>query len=42
MSKKFALNEYQICLKMLEIEILETQIYKNFLGSMLPDPLESL
>ena len=29
-SKKWVLNEYEICLKMLEEAILETQTFKNF------------
>ena len=40
MSKKFALKEYQICLKMLEIAIIETQNnVKKFLGEHAPRPL---
>ena len=39
---KLVLNEHKICLKMLEMAILETQIFKNFWGSMLPDPLRKL
>ena len=34
--QKLVLNEYEICLKMLEMAILETQIFKNFWGSVLP------
>ena len=37
-SKKVVLNKYKICLKMLEMAILETQIFKNFWESMPPDP----
>ena len=36
------LNEYEICLKMLEMAILETQIFKNVWGSMHPDLLGKL
>ena len=39
-SKKVVLNEYEICLKMLEMAILETQIFKKFLGSMRQHPPE--
>ena len=39
---KIVLNKYKICLKMLEMAILEIQIFKNFWESMPPDPLESL
>ena len=38
MSKKLVLNEYEIGLKMLEMAILEIQIFKNFWGSMPPHP----
>ena len=38
MSKKLVLNKYKICLKMLEIAILETQIFKNFGETMPLDP----
>ena len=37
-SKKLVLNEYEICLKKLEMAILETQFFKNFRGCMPPDP----
>ena len=40
-SKKSILNEYEICLKMLEMAIFETQIFKNVWGSIPPDPLEA-
>ena len=40
-SKKLLLDEYEICLKMLEIAILETQIFKNFWGGMPPDPIQN-
>ena len=39
--QKFLLNEYEMCLKMLEMAILKTQIFKNFWGGMPPDPLKS-
>ena len=39
-SKKLVLNEYEICLKALEMVILEIQIFKTFWRSMTPDPLE--
>ena len=43
MSKKLVLNEYEICLKMLEMAILEDSIFqKNFWGSMTPDPHRKL
>ena len=35
------LNEYESCLKILEMAILETHIFKNFWRSMPPDPPES-
>ena len=43
-SIKLVSNEYEICLKVLEMAILhvETQIFKNFWGSMPHTPLESL
>ena len=43
-SKKLylVLNEYEICLKMLEMAILETHIFKTFWGSMPPDPPRKL
>ena len=39
---KLLLNEHKICLEMLEMAILETQIFKNFWGSMHPDPPRKL
>ena len=39
---KLVLNKHKICLKMLEMAILETQIFKNFCGSMPPDPPRKL
>ena len=39
---KLVLNEHKICLKMLEMAIFETQIFKNFRGSMSPDPPRKL
>ena len=39
---KLVLKEHKICLKMLEMAILETQIFKNFCGSMPPDPPRKL
>ena len=39
-SKKLVLDKCQICLKMLEMAILETKILKKFCGRMPPDPLE--
>ena len=41
-SKKLVLNEYEICFKMMEMANLETQIFKNFWGSMLTDPPRKL
>ena len=43
-SKKLyvVLNEYKTCLKMLEMAILETHIFKTFWGSMPPDPPRKL
>ena len=41
-SKKILLDEYEICLKMLEMAILETQIFKSFSGSMSPRKLVPL
>ena len=41
-SKKVVLNEYEICLKLLQMAILETQIFKNFWGSMPPNPPRKL
>ena len=43
-SKKLyvVLNEYEICLKMLEMAILETHIFKTFWGNMPPDPPRKL
>ena len=41
-SKILVLNEYEICLKMMGMAILETQIFKNFLGGMPQTPLESM
>ena len=38
MSKKLVLNLYEICLKMLEMAILEIEIFKNFWGTNAPDP----
>ena len=38
-SKKLVLNGYESCLKLLEVAILETRIFKNFWGSMPPDTL---
>ena len=41
-SKKLALNKYEICLKlnkMLEMAVLETQIFENFWGNMPPNSL---
>ena len=41
--QKLVLNEYEICLKMLEMAILETQIFKIFWGGgMPPDPPRKL
>ena len=37
-SKKVVLNEYEIFLKMLEMALIETQIFKTFLGSIPQDP----
>ena len=37
--QKLVLNEYEICLKMLEIAILETQIFKTFGGGGIPPDL---
>ena len=37
-SKKVVLNEYEIFLKMLEMAIIETQIFKTFWGSIPQDP----
>ena len=37
-SKTLVLNEYEICLKMLKMVILETKIFKSFWGSMPPGP----
>ena len=37
--QKFVLNENEICLQMLEMAILDIQIFKNFWGSMLSYPL---
>ena len=36
--QKLVLNEYEICLKMLEMVILETQIFKFFWGGHTPRP----
>ena len=36
--KNEVLNEYRIYLKMLEMAVLKTQIFKNFWGSMTPNP----
>ena len=36
---KLILNEYEICLKMLEMAILETQIFKHFWGACPQTPL---
>ena len=36
--KKLVLKRYVICLKMLEMANSETQIFKDFWGSMTPDP----
>ena len=40
-SKKLVLDEYKICLKMLEMAILETQFFKNFWRGMPQTPLEN-
>ena len=37
-SKKLVLNKHEMCLKMLEMAILETQISKKFLRDHAPDP----
>ena len=41
-SKKLVLDEYEVCLKMLEMANLETQIFKTFRKGMPQDPSRKL